>query len=81
MIIEASSDPGDVVWEPFGGLFTACLAAKQTGRRAFGCEIDPTYFQYGVSRFTPRPIPKNQTAVTTARGQRQSKDRSDLLLF
>ncbi len=50
MIIEASSDPGDVVWEPFGGLFTACLAAGRLKRRAFGAEIDSTYFQYGVSR-------------------------------
>ncbi len=52
MIIEASSEPGDAVWEPFGGLFTAALAARQTNRRAFSCEIDPTYFQYGVARFT-----------------------------
>lgn len=49
-IIEASSDAGDIVWEPFGGLFTACLAAMKTARRGFGCEIDSTYFQYGVER-------------------------------
>ncbi len=52
LIIEASSDLGDVVWEPFGGLFTASLAADLTGRKAYGCEIDSTYFQYGVQRFT-----------------------------
>lgn len=51
MVIEAASDEGDVVWEPFGGLFSACYAAKQTRRRAFGGEIDSTYFQLGVSRF------------------------------
>lgn len=51
MIIEASSKPEHVVWEPFGGLFSASLAAKQTGRRAFAAEIDPTYFQIGLSRF------------------------------
>lgn len=50
MLINASSDPGDVVWEPFGGLFTACLAARRLGRRAFGGEIDPTYFHFGVER-------------------------------
>lgn len=49
-IIKASSDIDDVVWEPFGGLFTACVAAKNTSRRAFGSEIDPTYFHYGVKR-------------------------------
>jgi site-specific DNA-methyltransferase (adenine-specific) len=51
LIIEASSDPGDVVWEPFGGLFSASLAARQTGRRAYASELDPTYYQLGVSRF------------------------------
>lgn len=50
MLIEASTDPGDVIWEPFGGLFTACVVAKRLGRRAFGAEIDPTYFHYGVER-------------------------------
>jgi site-specific DNA-methyltransferase (adenine-specific) len=52
MIIQASSDEGDVVWEPFGGLFSACAAARQLDRRAFGGEIDPTYFHYGVERLT-----------------------------
>ena len=58
MIIESSSDKRDVVWEPFGGLFTAALAALYAGRRAFAGEIDPAYFVYGVSRFTrqdPQP--------------------------
>ena len=50
MLIEASSDEGDVVWEPFGGLFTACLAARQSQRRSFGGEIDATYFYYGIKR-------------------------------
>lgn len=50
MIIKASSDKDDVVWEPFGGLFTACIAARSLGRRAFGAEIDPTYFHYAVKR-------------------------------
>jgi len=50
MLIEASSDPMDVVWEPFGGLFTACLAARRLGRRAFGAEIDSTYFHFGAER-------------------------------
>ena len=50
MIIEASSDRGDLVWEPFGGLFTACVAARKLKRRACSGEIDPTYFHFGVQR-------------------------------
>ncbi|GAA6623090.1 DNA methyltransferase [Scytonema sp. NUACC26] len=49
-IIEASSDVDDVVWEPFGGLFTASIAARKLRRKAFAAEIDWTYFYYGVQR-------------------------------
>lgn len=51
-IIQASTDEGDVVWEPFGGLFSGSLAAKQLLRRAYAGELDSTYYQYGVRRFT-----------------------------
>ncbi len=51
-IIRASSSEGDVVWEPFGGLFSACVAARAAGRRAFSSEIDSTYFQYGTARLS-----------------------------
>lgn len=50
MIINASSEEGDVIWEPFGGLFTACVAARLNRRRSFGGEIEPDYFYYGVKR-------------------------------
>jgi site-specific DNA-methyltransferase (adenine-specific) len=46
--IEACTDPGDVVWEPFGGLCSASIAALRAGRRAFAAEINP--FFHAVSR-------------------------------
>jgi len=51
VIVEASSDENDVIWEPFGGLFSASLAARKLRRKAYSCEIDPDYFYYGVQRF------------------------------
>ncbi len=51
IIIEASSDENDVIWEPFGGLFSASLAARKLKRKSYSCEIDPDYFYYGVERF------------------------------
>ena len=50
LLIESSSDAGDVIWEPFGGLFSASLAAKRLHRKAYASEIDWTYFFYGVER-------------------------------
>ncbi|MHC5824896.1 MAG: hypothetical protein ACYT04_55900, partial [Nostoc sp.] len=51
ILVEASSDKNDVMWEPFGGLFSASLAAHKLRRKAYSCEIDPDYFYYGVQRF------------------------------
>lgn len=50
LIITASSDPGDVVWEPFGGTCTGAIACLKTGRRGFGAEIIPEYYSIAVSR-------------------------------
>lgn len=41
--ILAVTQPGDVVWEPFGGLASASVAAVQHGRRAYVAEIDPVF--------------------------------------
>lgn len=54
-IIDASSDKGDIVWEPFGGLFSANLAARNTERIGYGCELDKDYFQVALTRFE-KPI-------------------------
>lgn len=48
--IVASSDPGDVVWEPFGGLCSATVAALELGRRAFASEVNDEYFTVAVDR-------------------------------
>lgn len=49
-IIEASTEKNDVIWEPFGGLFSASIAARRCGRHAYTAEIDPTYFYYACQR-------------------------------
>lgn len=43
-IIEVSSAPGDIVWEPFGGLCTAAVTSSDLGRRCFAAELLPEYF-------------------------------------
>ena len=48
--IRASSDPGDVVWEPFGGLCSATVAAMRLGRRAFAAEINPLFHRLATER-------------------------------
>lgn len=52
LIIISSTNANDIVWEPFGGLFSASIAAYILGRKAYSAEIDNAIFQMGVSRFT-----------------------------
>jgi hypothetical protein len=48
--ILACTDPGDVVWEPFGGLCSAALAANALGRRSFAAELNKSFFHAAVGR-------------------------------
>lgn len=41
--VSATTNPGDVVWEPFGGLASASVASVLMGRRAYVAEIDSTF--------------------------------------
>lgn len=45
ILIENSSNPWDVVMEPFMGIGATCVAAQECGRKFIGCEIDPEYFE------------------------------------
>ena len=49
--VEATTNPGGVVWEPFGGLGTASIAAVQLGRKAFYAETSPLFYKIAVDRF------------------------------
>lgn len=50
LIIRASSDEGDVIWEPFGGLCTAAVASHKLRRRCFSAEIDSKLYEVAVQR-------------------------------
>lgn len=41
--ILAMSTPDDIVFDPFLGSGSTLIAAEQTGRKCYGCEIDPKY--------------------------------------
>lgn len=50
--VQAVTDPGDVVWEPFGGLASASVAAVELGRRAYVAELNPTFQDIAEGRLT-----------------------------
>lgn len=57
--VEASTDPGDVVWEPFGGLCSVAVAAHRLGRKSVSAEIIPEYYSAACERLETydRPAP------------------------
>lgn len=65
LTIRASTDEGDVVWEPFGGLCPGAIVSYRSGRRYHGAEIIPEFYAAAVERLaaacrtirTDGPIP------------------------
>lgn len=49
-IIAAATDADDVVWDPFTGSGAVLLAAREIGRRGFGAEINPTFYDLAARR-------------------------------
>lgn len=48
--IEMTSDEGDVVWDPFAGLFTTAAASLELNRTCYCAEIREAVFDCGVER-------------------------------
>lgn len=49
-IVAASSNPGDLVLDPFSGTFTTSFVSKQLERRSVGIEIEEEYVKIGLRR-------------------------------
>ncbi len=56
LIISVSSDEGDLIWEPFGGLFTGALASRNLKRSCVAAEINAEVFSSGVHRLSQRKL-------------------------
>jgi adenine-specific DNA-methyltransferase len=49
-IIRASSNPGDLVLDPFSGTFTTASVAQTLGRESMGIDIEEEYIKIGLRR-------------------------------
>ena len=50
LIVRASTEPGDAVWEPFGGLCPGAIVSRRLGRRYDAAETNPEFFAAAVDR-------------------------------
>lgn len=58
-IITRFTNRGDLVFDPFGGLFTVPLRAVKLGRRGRAVELNPGYFDDGVRHLRAQDIDLN----------------------
>jgi hypothetical protein len=65
-ILNAVTAPGDVVWEPFGGLASASVAAVQTGRYPCVAEVDHDFAEIAAQRLDDAVSGRDQEADDTA---------------
>ena len=54
-VLEASSNPGDLVIDPFLGSGTTAVVARRLGRRWLGFEIEPDHVRLALKRMAERP--------------------------
>ena len=58
-LITNSTQKGQIVFEPFMGVGSTCVAAKDLGRKYIGCEIDPTYYEVCEKRLSDEYVALN----------------------
>lgn len=79
-VILASSNPGDLVLDPFGGSFSTSAVARRLGRRSVSMDVSEAYVKIGLRRVgIPSHYPAAELAKEKARKTRNlSKvDRGD----
>ena len=54
------TNPGDVVFEPFGGIGSGGSVAIEEGRRYIGCELKKSYFDTACSNLATADLAKTQ---------------------
>ena len=62
-LINRFSNPGDVVYDPFAGLFTVPWCALRMDRKGIGCELSADYFRDGVSYLRAEEAKRNMPTL------------------
>ncbi|MBN2152734.1 MAG: adenine-specific DNA-methyltransferase [Candidatus Lokiarchaeota archaeon] len=73
----ASTDPGDVVLDPFAGSFTTCAVAQRLGRRSIGIEINEGYYKIGLRRLGLAAEYKGERLVKVKSRKTRNKSKKD----
>jgi site-specific DNA-methyltransferase (adenine-specific) len=76
-IVKASSNNGDLVFDPFAGTFTTGFVAKELGRRFVGIEADEDYVKIGLRRLNITTHFKGELLVKPLKSYEASYTEAD----
>ncbi len=79
-IIKASSNPGDIVFDPFGGSFTTSKVAKNLNRKSVSVDINEDYFKIGIRRLELAEEYKGEKLVKIKERKTKNKSKKSRLL-
>jgi site-specific DNA-methyltransferase (adenine-specific) len=77
-IILASSNPDDLILDPFSGTFTTCAVAQKLGRRCIGIEKQEKYFKIGLRRLKLATSYKGEKLYSPPLNSRKRHSKSNL---
>jgi len=82
-IIRASSNPGDIVLDPFSGTFTTSYVAQVLGRDSIGIEFEEEYVKIGLRRVNIQEIYNGEVLRREPRTyeQQDSSAQQQLMIF
>jgi len=81
-IVLASSNPGDLILDPFSGTFTTSFVGKNNNRRTLGIEIEEEYVKIGLRRLGIQKIYNGETLKKEHRSfEKFSDDQKPLFKF
>lgn len=77
IMIKASSNPGDVVLDPFAGSFTTAVVAQKLNRKSISIEISEEYYKIGLRRLGLAQQYNGEKLVKTKQRKTKNKSKSD----
>ena len=80
-IIKASSNPGDIVMDPFAGTFTTCAVAQRLGRNTIGIELQESYIKVGLRRLRIQTELNGEKLNSPVKKYRRAANMSQISMF
>lgn len=76
-LINRYSNPGETVYDPFGGLMTVPKTAVDMGRSGIGCELNTDYFRDGVGYLREADAKREVPSLLDFLGMREDESKED----